>query len=187
MNIRMRIAVLAIAGVGALGLGVMSAGSALAGSGPVTAVTHASQHPDTTNASGPACGSSGNGPTWAADNIARQFRVTGDVSQGYTVTITDHGSFAGFADPANCQPLTSNGPIQGTYTVHVQATQGPDPSKLAAQYAGEVSTSQMISDLFGGNTTSITGGPYSYSYQNGNYVQSFDGSTSTITGDVIGH
>jgi hypothetical protein len=41
----------------------------------------------------------------------------------------------------------------------------------------------MVNDLFGGQATSVIGGDYSYSYQNGNYVQD----TSGITGDVVGH
>lgn len=189
MNIRTRIATLAIAATAALGLGVMSAGSALASTGPVIAVTHTSGHPDTTNVSGPgtACGASTNGSTWAADNLTRQFRVTPNGTGAWTVDITDNGSFSGFADPTTCLPLTSNGSIRGTITYNVQSTSPPDPSGLAPQYAGDVSTSQMIGDLFDGNATSIVGGAYDYSYQNGNYVQSFDGVTSTITGDVVGH
>ena len=31
------------------------------------------------------------------------------------------------------------------------------------------------------------GGAYNYSYQNGSYVQSYDGVTSNITGHVTGH
>jgi sugar (pentulose or hexulose) kinase len=187
MNIRMRTAVTAIAATGALGLGVLGAGSALAGSGPVTAVTHASDHPDTTNVSGPgtACGTSPNGPTWALDNLSRQFAVTDSGGGDYTVVITDRGSFAGFADPASCQPLTSHGPIQGTYTVYVHSTSGPDPAGLPAQEPGDVGTSAMVQQLFDGNATAIVGGDYYYSYQNGNYVQSSQ--PPYITGDVVGH
>jgi threonine dehydrogenase-like Zn-dependent dehydrogenase len=183
MDIRMRIATMAIAGAGALGLVVMGAGAALAGTGTVTAVTHASDHPDTTNASGPACGTSDNGPTWAADNLSRQFSVTDNGNGTFTVVITDHGSFAGFADPNTCRPLTSNGPVEGTYTLTVTSPTGPDPAGLAPQYRGDVSTSSMVQDLFDGHATSIVGGFYSYSYQNGNYVQDSNG----ITGSIRGH
>jgi hypothetical protein len=179
---------MAIAATAALGLGVMTAGAALASTGPVTAVTHALNHPDTTSASGGVCGSSANGPTWANDNIARQFRVTPNGTNEWTVAITDNGSFSGFADPATCQPLTSNGSIRGSITYNVGSANSPDPSGLAPQYRGDVSTSQMVRDLFNDDPSMvITGGPYAYSYQNGNYVQSFDGFTSTITGDVVGH
>jgi hypothetical protein len=183
MDIRMRIATMAIAGVGALGLTMMGAGAALAGTGTVTAVTHASDHPDTTNASGPACGISGNGPTWATDNLSRKFSVTDNGNGTFTVVITDHGSFAGFADPNTCQALASNGPIEGTYTLTVTSPTGPDPAGLAPQYRGQVSTSSMVQDLFGDSATSIVGGFYSYSYQNGNYVQDSNG----ITGSIRGH
>jgi hypothetical protein len=165
MDIRMRIATMAIAGAGALGLAVMGAGAALASTGTVTAVTHASDHPDTTNASGPACGTSDNG------------------NGTFTVVITDHGSFAGFADPNTCLPLTSNGPVDGTYTLTVTSSTGPDPAGLAPQYRGQVSTSSMVQDLFDGHATSIVGGFYSFSYQNGNYVQDSNG----ITGSIRGH
>jgi hypothetical protein len=185
MKIRMRTAEIAIGAVGALGLCVLGAVPALAGNGPVTAVTHASDHPDTTDTSGPGCGTSSNGPTWALDNLSRHFAVTDNGAGSYTVVITDHGSFAGFADPANCQPLTSNGPIYGTITVYVNSPNGPDPASLPAQEPGDVSTSAMVQQLFDGKATSITGGDYYYSYQNGNYVQSSQ--PPYITGDVVGH
>jgi sugar (pentulose or hexulose) kinase len=183
MNIRMRAAAVAIAATGALGLGVLGAGSALAGTGPVTAVTHASQHPDTTNAAGGVCGTSDNGPTWALDNLSRQFAVTDNGDGTFTVVVTDHGSFSGFANPADCTPLTSNGPIDGTYTLTVTSATGPDPAGLKPQYTGAVSTTQMVRDLFDGTPTSIVGGDYYYSYQNGNYVQDTQG----ISGEIRGH
>lgn len=185
MKIRTRTAATAIAAAGALGFGVLGAGSALAGTGPVKAVTHASQHPDTTDVSGPACGTSPNGPTWALDNLSRQFTVTDNGGGNYTVVITDHGSFTGFADPTTCQPLTSHGPIHGTYTLTVVSPNGPDPANLPAQEPSDVSTSAMVRQLFDGNATSVTGGDYYYSYQNGNYIQSSQ--PPYITGDVNGH
>jgi hypothetical protein len=180
----MRIVAIAIAATAAGGLGVVSAGSALASTGPLIAVTHASDHPDTTSASGPACGTSGNGPTWALDNIARQFRVTSNADGSWTVVVTDNGSFSGFADPTTCQALTSTGSIRGTITFDVVSPSPPSASGLAPQYVGDVSTTQMVRDLFGGQATSVVGGAYHYSYQNGNYVQ--DSSTGS-TGDVNGH
>lgn len=188
MKIRMRVAATAIAAAaGTLSFGVLGAGSALAGAGPVTAVTHASHHADTTNVNGPgtACGTSPNGSTWAMDNLSRQFTVTDDGGGQYTVVITDRGSFAGFADPANCEPLSSNGPISGTYTLYVNSPTGPDPAGLPAQESSDTGTSAMVQQLFDGNATSITGGNYYYSYQNGNYVQSSQ--PPYITGDVVGH
>lgn len=185
MEIKARIAAFALAAAGAAGLGGLAAGPALAGNGPVTAVTHASQHPDTTSVSGPGCGTSANGPTWALDNLSRQFSVTDNGDGTYTVTITDHGSFAGFADPTTCQPLTSDGSVSGSYTLTVTSPTGPDPSGLAPQYEGAVSTTDMVRDLFDHNATSIQGGAYNYSYQHGNYVQSSQ--PPYTTGDVAGH
>jgi hypothetical protein len=186
MNITTKIGAMAIAVTATLGLGAGIAGTAFAGTGPgtVMAVTHASSHPDTTSVSGPgtACGSSSNGPTWALDNIARQFRVTSTGANEWTVVITDNGSFSGFADPANCNALISNGSIRGTITFDVTSATPPDPAALAPQYRGDVSTTQMVNDLFAGNATSVIGGDYSYSYQNGNYIQDTSGST----GDVVG-
>lgn len=101
----------------------------------------------------------------------------------FTVVVADHGSFVGFADPNTCQALTSNGPIQGTYTLSVTSPAGPDPAGLAPQYRGEVSTSSMVQDLFDGHATLIQGGFHSYSYQNGNYVQD----SNAITGSIRGH
>jgi hypothetical protein len=187
MNITTRIGAIAIAATATLGLGLGIAGTAFAGTSPgtVIAVTHASSHPDTTNVSGPgtACGTSSNGATWAFDNLARQFRVTSAGADEWTVVITDNGSFSGFADPANCNALTSNGSIRGTITFDVTSATSPDPAGLAPQYVGDVSTTQMVNALFDGQATSVIGGAYSYSYQNGNYVQD----TSGITGDVVGH
>jgi len=185
VKITMRFAALALSAAGATGLGTLAAGPALAGNGPVTAVTHASQHPDTTSASGFGCGTSANGATWALDNLSRQFGVTDNNDGTYTVTITDHGSFAGFADPTNCQPLTSQGSVSGSYTLTVTSSTGPDPSGLAPQYEGAISTTDMVRDLFDHNATSIQGGAYYYSYQHGNYVQSSQ--PPYTTGDVVGH
>jgi len=185
MKIKMRIIALAVAVVSTAGLGTLAVVPALADAGTVTAVAHASQHPDTTSASGPGCGTSANGPTWALDNLSRQFSVTDNADGTYTVMITDHGSFAGFADPVTCQPLTSGGSISGSYTLTVTSPHGPDPSGLAPQYEGAISTTTMVQDLFDQNATSIVGGAYYYSYQHGNYVQSSQ--APYTTGDVIGH
>jgi hypothetical protein len=176
-----------IAAAGALGFGVLGATSALASTktSVVTAVTHASNHIDTTSVSGSlgACHYSDYGPVWALDNLSRQFAVTNNGNNNYTVVVTDRGSFAGFADPANCQPLSSSGSISGTYTLYVVSPVGPDASKLPAQESTTAGTSAMVQLLFNGQATSITGGDYNFSYQNGNYIQTTQG----ITGDVKGH
>jgi hypothetical protein len=188
MKITMRAATV-IAAAGALGFGVLGAGSALAGTktGVVTAVTHASNHIDTTSVNGPlgACQYTNYGPVWALDNLSRQFAVTSNGGGNYTVVVTDRGSFSGFADPANCSKLASSGSISGTYTLYVVSPTGPNPSKLPAQESTTASTTDMVQLLFGGKATSITGGDYYFSYQNGNYVQSSQ--PPYVTGDVTGH
>jgi hypothetical protein len=192
MNNRTRIVVTAAAAAGALALGTGAAGTALADSGgtdTVTAVTHASSHPDTC-----ACTTdvtSANGNVWAYDNLARHFTVTPENGPGnYQVTITDNGSFAAFAEPnspdlSTFHPISANGSVRGTITYDVQSSNTPDPSALPAQEPGDVSTSDMISALFGGQASIVGGGAYTYTYKAGGdtYTQS---SVSGITGDITG-
>jgi hypothetical protein len=176
MSIRTRAAVIAIAATGALGLGVLGAGSALAGTAKVTAVTHTSDHPDTTSVSGPCTGTSGNGPTWAYDNLSRRFTVTSESAPGnYSVTITDNGSFSAFADPRTGDCYTGHGSIRGTIQFDVLSSTAPDPAALPAQMPGDVSTSATLSKLFDGNAAIVGGGHYTYTYTRVNgsvYVQS---------------
>jgi hypothetical protein len=190
MTIRMRIAATAIAGVGALGLAMGTAGAALASSGPITAVTHASNHPDTTSVSGPATLDSPNGPVWAYDNLALKFTVTPNGEGVSKVVITTNGSFAGFADPTTGQALTSNGSVAGSITYYWESPNGAadaNPANLPAQEPPTVGLSTMITQLFGGGEnagpTWPGNGDYTFSYQHGNYVQDTNGAT----GDVVGH
>ncbi len=193
MNIRTRIVTTAVAAAGALALGTVMASAALAGTGPpgtATAVTHASSHPDTcactTDVTSP------NGYVWAYDNLARKFTVTAENGPGnYQVTVTDNGSFAAFAEPNNPDlttfyPITANGSVRGTITYDVESPNSPDPSALPSQEPGDVSTSDMISALFGGTATIVGGGAYTYTYTAGGntYAQS---SLTGITGDITGH
>ncbi|HUY50540.1 MAG TPA: hypothetical protein VMV92_33340 [Streptosporangiaceae bacterium] len=179
----MRIAAMAIAGVGALGLGVGMARTALAGTGPgtVTAVTHAADHPDTTNVSGSATiNDPSRGPVWAFDNLSVRFTVTpgstGADGGNYSVLITDNGSFAGFANPRTGDALVSNGSVQGTIQYDVSSASAPDPSLLLAQQpgdsthdqaglAGATTTGHMLSQLFGGNGNIVGGGHYRFTYR----------------------
>lgn len=165
MYIRMRIAALAIAATAALGLGVMGAGAAFAGTGPVTAVTHSSGHPDTTNVSGSCTGTSPNGPTWAFDNLSRRFTVVPESEPNtYSVTINDNGSFSEFANPLTGDCLVGNGSVRGTIQYDVFSLNSPDPANLPAQIDGTVGTGATISLLFAGSASIIGGGHYSYTY-----------------------
>jgi hypothetical protein len=166
----------------------ISSSAAAAGSGTVTASTHASHHPDTcsctTNVTSP------NGDVRAYDNLSRKFTVTSEASPGtYQVVIIDNGSFAAFAEPNNADlstffPITANGSISGTITNDVSSTTPPVASALPAQEPGDVTTSAMISALFpGGNATIVGGGAYTYTYKAGGetYTQS---SSAAITGNI---
>src|SRR6516165_2552125 len=133
------LAAAALAGIAAFA--VPAAASAGTTPGAVFAVTHSPQHNDTTSGpGGGVCGHSGNGPTWAVDNLEEKFTVTPYATGEYKVIINVVGSFAGFADPGlngttdpaqgYCQPLSSNGSVKGTITYYVFSTQGPDSSAL---------------------------------------------------------
>jgi hypothetical protein len=121
----------------------------------------------------------------------------GRPSAAVKVTINVTGSFKGFADPgANGttdqtqgygQPLTSNGPVKGTITYDVKSSTPPDPANLLPNQAPDTGLGTALSQLFDNQpaSTLIVGGGdvYTFSYQNGNYVQD----TTGIHGDVTGH
>jgi hypothetical protein len=173
------------------------------GNGPLTTVTHAPDHPDTTvgPAGPPATGallSTPNGAVWAFDNLAIKFIVTPEgLLNGvpeYKITINSEGSFAGFADPgANGsstapgygQRLTSNGDVKGTITYDVTSAAPLTPANLPSQEPGVVTQDQagldagyvhlsgMINQLFGGS--SVYGAPQVFTYVGGgsNYIYSY--------------
>jgi len=175
----------AVLSAAALGT-VAAAASASAGTvpGAVYAVTHSAQHNDTTNVSGTCTGTSVNGPTWAVDNLTEKFTATPTGNPGeWAVTIGVTGSFAGFADPTTGGCLASNGPVQGTITYIVQSPNVPSGALLYANQAPDTGLGAALGQLFGGNYTITGGGDYSFSYQNGGYVQN----TAGITGSIRGH
>lgn len=100
------------------------------------------------------------------------------------------GSFHGFADPNTGAALDSTGSVKGTISYDVQAAPGQAPSGagLPATEAGGTSgahLSDMVLQLWPSGSASIVGGgsAYTFSYQNGAYVQD----TSGIRGAVRGH
>jgi hypothetical protein len=200
---RIGVPVLSLGLLGGVGATLATSASAATLPGAVTAVTHSAQHNDTT--SGPVVGAlinSPNGAVWAIDNLEEHFTVvpvTG-LADGanYQVTISVVGSFKGFADPgANGtttgnygQPLTSAGPLKGTIEYDVLSSTAPDPSSLLPNQAPDTGLGAALSQLFDGKSTIVGGGAYDFSYQNGNYVQTYNPITNpggTITGDVTGH
>jgi hypothetical protein len=165
---------------------VLGAGAAVASSASaattVTASTSVTNHPDTTAASGPACGTSANGPVWANDFYISGITATAEANPVNTwdVKISDSGKFVGSADPNTCQSLQSLGNLAGTYELTVTSPSAPVAADLKSNYDGAVSTTTMVSDFFGGKATSIVGGAYDFSYQNGNYVQDTAGQHGAV-------
>lgn len=165
----------------AIGAAAISAGAASASSTTVIAVTQVSDHPDTTSASGgTACTSSPGGPVWAKDAYISQLTAVNTGTDTWHVTLQDMGSFAGFADPATCNAMTSKGDLLGLYTVSVTTTGTPSQANLKSSYSGAISSTTMVQDFFGDPSAKVNGGDYFFSYQNGAYVQT----TSSIYGDV---
>lgn len=160
----------------ATGLAVMAVMTP-AGAAPktVTAVTHSSNHPDTTSVSGSCTVDSPGGPVWAYDNLSLKFSVTptGDPNT-YSVTITANGSFSAFADPNTGACLTTRGSVDGSLSEVVSSATAPDPSNLPAQSDGSLSQGALLNQLFGSSTTFVSGGHYSYTYNRidgGKYTQ----------------
>jgi hypothetical protein len=178
-------AVLTLAALGLSGTALLAAAGAASASTPVTGTTSMTNVPDTTGgASGGACGTSANGPTWATDNYTATLSAVADSTppNTYDVTITVNGSFVGFADPNTCQPLQSTGSLTGTIEYEVTSPNAPSASGLKSDYNGATEFSTVIDDFFGDSPlTVITGGnDYNFSYQGGNFVEN----TAGQTGDV---
>jgi hypothetical protein len=133
-------------------------------SGTVKAVTHTSNHPDTTSVSGPCTGTSDNGPVWAYDNLSLQYSAVSDGTNTYSVTITAHGSFAAISDPITGACSTGSGSVDGTINYEVSSTTAPDPANLPSQEPGDLGQVAILNQLFGGTATIIGGGHYSYTY-----------------------
>ena len=177
------------AALAAVLLGTAGQASAATTAKPVTitANTHLNNHPDTTNACG--VGLIGSVCVWSHDNATEKFTLVQDPSDpsGHTwqVTMDYVGSFHGFADPNTGAALTSDGSVKGNIGPFVVTSSNtPDPSLLPGQSASDAHISGNIKALFGGNATIVSGGDvYTFSYQNGNYVQDTNG----IHGDVTGH
>jgi hypothetical protein len=162
---------------------VAAAAPAFASSGPATVkvVIHAADHADTTSVcnavNDPDC-------VWAHDNLSRQIVATPNAGgTSWSVVITDNGSFAGTVDPVSGNLLASNGPVSGTY--HLTVTGGaPDAKNLPSQQ-GNMGTTAMIAQLFGVSPAAVSGGDYSYSYQNGAYTQDTAGAHGGLRGGAV--
>jgi len=166
------------------------AAPAMASNGPgtVTAVTHVSNHPDTTSlpadyllslGSANATLDSPGGPVWAYDNLSERFTVTDLGGGNYTVDVTLQGSFQGFADPrtqaeedvlglhhAPGTALDSQGSVKGTIQYNVYSPEGgPNPAALPAQQPSDTHLSDEIHQLFpGADATEIISGGNHYTF-----------------------
>jgi hypothetical protein len=174
-----KIALLLATVASAATLAFAAAGTAAAGTGPgaTTAVTHTMNHPDTTSASGPGCGTSANGPVWAYDNLSLRYVATPNGTNMYSVTIYAHGSFKAIADPNTCIAASFNGSVDGSITYQVTSTTTPDPGNVPAQQpSGDTGQGDiLVNQLFDGNGAITGGGSYSYTYNpvdGGKYTQS---------------
>jgi hypothetical protein len=184
MRIRTIIATAAApAALAAVLLGTAGQASAATTAKPVTvtANTHLNNHPDTTNACG--VGLIGSDCVWAYDNATEKFTLVQQPDGSWLVAVDYVGSFHGFADPNTGAALDSNGSVKGTITFTVTSDATPNPSRLPGQSASDAHLTDNIKALFGGNALVSGGDVYTFSYQNGNYVQN----TAGTTGDVTGH
>lgn len=168
----------------ATGAGLATAGLVCLGVAPwafagqvrtVTAVTHTSDHPDTTSVSGPCTVASPGGPVWAHDNLSLRLSVTPETGPGnYSVTITAHGSFKAIADPTTGVCYTGSGSVDGWLQYDVTSSTPPDPKNLPAREPSDMTQGQILDQLFAGNATIVGGGHYSYTYNRidgGKYTQ----------------
>jgi hypothetical protein len=174
------------------------AAPAMASSGPGTATVVASTNeinvPDTTSGTATSVSSPG-GPVWAYDNVTKMFRVTPNGGGNYTVTETVNGTFSAFdepntGDPINPTPIDVTGQMHGTNTYTVQSSVAPNAAGLAAQYDdqnGDITTSDLINHIFGGNASVSGGGTWVFSYHaaHGSMTQSYTTPTSAW-GNITG-
>ena len=184
------------------GLGATLATSASAAVKPPTATVVASTQeinvPDTTVGSTQTSTQSLGGPVWAYDNVTKTFRVTPNGNDTYTVEETVNGTFSAFDQPNTGgpeRPFQQNvtGQMHGTNTYTVTSGVAPDAAGLKAQYndsAGNISTHQLINDIFGGNLpdSAIGGGNtwvFAYHAAHGSMTQDYRTDPSTW-GNITG-
>jgi hypothetical protein len=176
---------------------VAAAAPALASNPPQSYTTQAADHPDTTallpgypQPGQDATLSSPGGPVWAWDNLTVNMTpvpLPAGQADGanYRVQVDAIGTFKGFADPTTGASLASTGPVTGTISYDVQASQPPSGANLPAQQPGGLSgahLSDMVLQLFNGTGSIVGGGDaYTFSYQNGAYVQDTSGTHGDVT------
>lgn len=162
-KIRAAAAIGSVAAIAALGVGVTSA---LASPTTVTAVTHTSNHPDTTSVSSTctSAGATSGGPVWAYDNLSLRLTSTPTDTDTYAVTITAHGSFDAVCDPVTGDPYAGHGSVNGWYQLTVTSPTPPDPAAVPSQQLSGLTGQGDIVRRFFPDATSVIGGHYDYVY-----------------------
>jgi hypothetical protein len=169
-----------IGGLGLLGgLGATAASASVRPpAGPVVASTLEINVPDTTSGTATSV-STPFGPVWAWDNVIKTFRVTPLGDGQYTVTETVNGIFTAFDEPNTpdgtmvaLSPAVT-GLMHGTNTYTVTSGNAPDAAGLPrlvndqqgnANNGNGYSTSDLITDIFGGSAQVGGGNNWVFAY-----------------------
>jgi hypothetical protein len=142
----------------------MAAHASTTSNSTVKAVTSTIDHPDTTSVSGPGTLSTPNGPQWAYDRLNLTFNGLRDSATTWSVTINARGLYEAIADPNTGAIYEGYGNVSGWLNYEVSSPNMPSAKNLPAVEAPNVSQSDMVTQLFGGNATIIGGGHYNYNY-----------------------
>jgi hypothetical protein len=176
---RIGVPVLSLGLLGGLGATLATSASAATLPGSGMYVTHSSAHNDTTNG----------GAVWAVDNLTEKFTVvpadkatTAADGANYKVTIDVTGSFKGTLDPG--RDGTNETALGYLAPLASSSVNGPVGASLLPNQAPDTGLGAALGQLFPDGSIVGGGSDYTFSYQNGNYVQYGNG---TITGDVTGH
>lgn len=163
--------------LGGAGAATFAAPAASAAPKTITAVTHTSDHADTTSV--PTGCTLANevaqGPVWAFDNLSLRLTATDNGDGTWAVRVTAHGSFAAVCDPVSGDYATGHGSVNGWYDLTVTSPVAPSGKSLPAHAPSDESQTQIVAQFFGVNTSSVVGGQYNYTYNRvdgGKYVQS---------------
>jgi hypothetical protein len=182
------------------GLGATLATSACAAVNPnstVVASTQESNVPDTTSGTMTSDPGTGGGPVWAHDDVTKQFQVRPNGNGSYTVQEIVNGTFHAFSEPNtgldHNTKIDVTGQMHGTNTYTVLSDVPPNASGLLPQIndsAGNISTHQLINDIFGGKLpdSAIGGGDnwvFAYHAAGGSMTQRYD-TPSTEWGNITG-
>lgn len=133
------------------------------------AVTHTSDHPDTTDA--PAnCPTAPQfdptlGTVWATDDLSLQLVATPVDATTYSVKVSGHGSFDAFADPRTGDCWTGHGSVNGWIVYTVTSQSAPNKDNVPSQEPSDMTQREIVAQYFGVDPSAVSGGnDYSYAY-----------------------